>query len=58
MKSGIRRLFTGLHKTSRNRSNRYMELSPATKSKEIPGWRNCTTIKPLEEPHGQGSKQV
>ena len=58
MKSGIRRLFKGLHKTGRNRAGRYTELGPATVLKEIPGWRNCTTIKPMEVEDGQSNEQT
>lgn len=58
MKSGIRRLFKGLHKTGRNRAGRYTELGPVTELKEIPGWRKCTTIKPMEVDDGQAIEQV
>ncbi len=58
MKSGIRRLFKGLRKTSRNRAGRYTDLGPATELKEIPGWRNCTTIKPMEVHDDEGIEQT
>lgn len=41
-------MYAGLHKTGRKRSGRFMGLTTVDHSKEIPGWRNCTTIKPLE----------
>lgn len=49
MKPGFRKLYRTLHKTSRKRSERQMELVVCPLSKEIPNWRKCTTIKPLEE---------
>lgn len=48
-KRGMRRLYHGLHKTARKRSNRFGDLFTGDHSTEIPGWRNCTTIQPLEK---------
>lgn len=53
MKTGLRRMYAGLHKTGRKRSGRFMGLTTVDHSKEISGWRNCTTIKPMEDDHGK-----
>lgn len=50
-KRGFRRLYASLHRTDRKRSARHIELAPSQLMSEIPGWRRCTTIKPLEELH-------
>jgi hypothetical protein len=49
MNKGFRRLYSSLHRTDRKRSARQHELAPSQLMSEIPGWRKCTTIKPMEE---------
>lgn len=44
-----------LHRTDRKRSGRHMTLAPGTEMAEVPGWRKCTTIKPLEPLHAESS---
>jgi hypothetical protein len=48
MRRGFRRLYAKLHQTDRKRSARHIQLAPGQLMSEIPGWRKCTTIKPLE----------
>lgn len=40
-------MYQGIHKTARKRASRFMDLYPADHTVEIPGWRKCTTLKPL-----------
>lgn len=40
-------MYQGIHKTARKRSGRFMALHPMPLTEEVPGWRKCTTIKPL-----------
>lgn len=46
MKHGLRRLYTGIHKTSRKRSERIAAIGFDPLSVEVPGWRKCTTLVP------------